>query len=60
MKARLQPLRGKPHRIGDRLVETGNAEPACAGPIRLTREGDGIVDAKAFRDRELSRNQDSG
>ena len=60
MEARFVPLRGKTHRIGNRLVDAGNAELAGSSAIGLARERDCIADLQSFRSRELARDEDRG
>ncbi len=46
METRFVPLGGKAHRIGNRLVDAGNAELAGSSAVGLARKRDGIADVQ--------------
>ena len=58
MKTRLVPLCGKTHRIGNRLIQSDNAELSGSAAIGLARQRDRIADAQRFRSSELPRDED--
>ncbi len=58
MKTRFVPPDGKTHRVGNRLVNAGNAELAGSCAVGLARQRDRIADAKLFGRRELARDED--
>jgi hypothetical protein len=60
METRFVPRCRKTHRIGNRLIDAGDAEPSGGSAIGLARKRDGIAYAKPFRSRQLPRDEDCG
>ncbi len=60
METRFVPRRGKAHRIGNRLVDAGDAEPARSRAVWFARERDRIADAQTFGGRQLPGDEDCG
>lgn len=60
MESRFVPLRGKTHRIGNRLIDAGNTELAGSSAIGFACKRDRIADVQPFGSSQLARDQDRG
>ena len=60
MKSRFVPLCSKTHRIGNRLIQAGNAELARTSAVGFVRKRHRIANVQPFSSRKLPGDEDCG